>query len=518
MNPMQAKTDSVTNTLLRLASIALVAGLLLSFVFQPASAWLSLILATWFIGTQRPARGLALLILIDFIPRLLSHWGQFTPNVPIYLLWMAAATGLSIFPLALHRLVSPRLPGVFSTLPLALAGSVCQALGQAVLPAEVFNLISLARTQTGNPPILQIGAVLGSSAIVFLMYWFAALLNWMWDYDFQPAKIAWGARLAGVVYGAALGYGALALAMSSPLPTELPSGSGLVWAGLVAGTGLSAWAFLRHGKVQRAWQEKPEVVALLRSPVSGAPLKVATEGHQEALVSKAGEKFPIRNGIPTLLRTEEFTGSNKQYNQLYEMIGGFYDSTQKFVAALIYGGMDHIFLSYLYPLEIKPGDLVLETSVGTGLNYKYLPRGVKLFGLDLSPEMLVNCQANLQRWELEAELFHGNAENLPFVDNSFDVVYHVGGINFFTDKARAIREMIRVAKPGSLILIADEMEKHVQDTYERMPITSRFFKNRSEAVSVPVDLIPPEMQAICQEIVWNGRFYLLTFRKPAQAR
>ena len=205
---MQTKTDAIANTLLRLASIALVAGLLLSFIFQPAGAWLSLLLATWFIGTQRPARGLALLVLIDFIPRLLSHWGQFTPNVPVYLLWMAAATGLSVFPLALHRLVSPRLSGVLSTLPLALAGVVCQALGQAVLPAEVFNLISLARTQAGNPLILQIGAALGASAIVFLMYWFAALFNWMWDYDFRPAKIARGAGLAGVVYGAALVYGA----------------------------------------------------------------------------------------------------------------------------------------------------------------------------------------------------------------------------------------------------------------------------------------------------------------------
>jgi len=45
--------------------------------------------------------------------------------------------------------------------------------------------------------------------------------------------------------------------------------------------------------------------------------------------------------------------------------------------------------------------------VGTGLNYKYLPRDVKLFGLDLSEEMLTACQANLRRWEMDADLFLG---------------------------------------------------------------------------------------------------------------
>jgi ubiquinone/menaquinone biosynthesis C-methylase UbiE len=94
-------------------------------------------------------------------------------------------------------------------------------------------------------------------------------------------------------------------------------------------------------------------------------------------------------------------------------------------------------------LEVKPGDSVLETSVGTGLNFRYLPAGVKLSGLDLSPEMLSACQTNLRRWGMDADLYLGNAESLPFADSSFDVVFHVGGISFFNDQAKAIREMMR---------------------------------------------------------------------------
>ena len=90
---------------------------------------------------------------------------------------------------------------------------------------------------------------------------------------------------------------------------------------------------------------------------------------------------------------------------------------------------------------------------------------------------------------MDADLFLGNVETLPFVDASFDVVFHVGGINFFNDRAQAIREMIRVAKPGSLLLIADESEKHVKEVYEKG--LGSFYKNRKEPVSAPISLVPP---------------------------
>lgn len=95
------------------------------------------------------------------------------------------------------------------------------------------------------------------------------------------------------------------------------------------------------------------------------------------------------------------------------------------------------------------------------------------------------------------------------------MVFHVGGINFFSDRAQAIHEMIRVAKPGNRILIADETEEHVKETYERMPIASRYFKGRKEAVAAPIDLVPPQMREIHLESLLNDRFYALTFRKPA---
>jgi ubiquinone/menaquinone biosynthesis C-methylase UbiE len=287
------------------------------------------------------------------------------------------------------------------------------------------------------------------------------------------------------------------------------------WSCLGAALALSVWTFFRPFK-EKSWAERPETVARLQSPFTGEPLHVVSEHGREALVSSSGECFPVRYGIPAFLKPEDLTGDNLKYNHMYETIGGFYDDTQRIFCAL--GGFDRdtFFLGHLRLLEVKPGDSVLETSVGTGLNFKYLPRGVKLSGLDLSPEMLINCQANLRRWELDANLYLGNAESLPFADSSFDVVYHVGGINFFNDRAKAIREMIRVAKPGSLLLISDETEKHVKSVYEKQP--GGLFKNRKKPVSTPIDLVPREMQEIHFEEMMKGNAYALTFRKPAAVR
>ena len=65
------------------------------------------------------------------------------------------------------------------------------------------------------------------------------------------------------------------------------------------------------------------------------------------------------------------------------------------------------------------------------------------------------------------------AERLPFKVESFDCVFHVGGINFFTDKARAIKEMIWVAKSGTKIVIVDETERTIRENYQRTNFNAR---------------------------------------------
>jgi ubiquinone/menaquinone biosynthesis C-methylase UbiE len=92
-------------------------------------------------------------------------------------------------------------------------------------------------------------------------------------------------------------------------------------------------------------------------------------------------------------------------------------------------------------------------------------------------------------------------------------VFHFGGINFFNDKAAAIREMIRVAKPGTKFIIGDENEE-LAKKYENLPVTGEFYSNRQQAISAPVDLLPPEMQEVKVKDLAGGDLYCLSFRKP----
>lgn len=86
------------------------------------------------------------------------------------------------------------------------------------------------------------------------------------------------------------------------------------------------------------------------------------------------------------------------------------------------------------------------------------PGKVEVYGLDISLGQLHHCQAFCRKRGLEAELFPGTAEALPFKEDAFEATFHIGGINFFGDRKAAIDEMVRVARPGTKVAIADERE------------------------------------------------------------
>ena len=116
-----------------------------------------------------------------------------------------------------------------------------------------------------------------------------------------------------------------------------------------------------------------------------------------------------------------------------------------------------------------------------------------------------------QRRRLPLHLCQANAEALPFRDESFDAVFHVGGINLFSDREAAIREMVRVARPGAPLLIADETER-VARRYQHLPFFGTPFRGREEIVP-PVDLLPPNVTDVALADVRRGSLYCLTFCK-----
>jgi len=205
---------------------------------------------------------------------------------------------------------------------------------------------------------------------------------------------------------------------------------------------------------------------------------------------------------------------NKKYRKLYDRIAPIYDLTTRAYAYFRSGGEEERRSEYLSELEIKDEDKVLEVSIGTGANLRYLPRAAQFFGVDISRGMLKQCKKKLSRLALDAPLLLSAAEALPFRGQVFDVVYHVGGINFFDDKTAAIAEMTRVAKLGTKIMIVDETEK-IAKAYERSLGAGPFYKDRDQTIAAPIDFVPTEMVDVHVKEVCGGELYCLTFRKPA---
>ncbi len=227
------------------------------------------------------------------------------------------------------------------------------------------------------------------------------------------------------------------------------------------------------------------------------------------------ERFPVIGGIPIMLREQEVEGLNRLYQRRYDSLSPFYDFFMTTVARLVRA--DAVFGEITEAMDVRSGDRVLETSVGTGRQIKsIIDHGMaadQFVGLDISMGMLRKCQRNMRNWRHPLDLVQGNAEFLPFADDTFDVVLHIGGINFFNDKERAILEMVRVARPGARLYIGDETEKQLQ---EQPSLINRFYqKPDAGTYASPVDLVPDTMEKIDNRELWDGKMYLISFQKPA---
>jgi ubiquinone/menaquinone biosynthesis C-methylase UbiE/uncharacterized protein YbaR (Trm112 family) len=225
--------------------------------------------------------------------------------------------------------------------------------------------------------------------------------------------------------------------------------------------------------------------------------------------------FPIRQGMPHFIQENELEGLNRTFAHLYDRFSWIYTGFSK-VGFRLLGTSDSEARHELVD-RLEPNGKVLEVSIGPGINLPYLlevPSVNQVLGLDISIGQLNRCRVLIRRKGWPVDLFLGNGEELPFRDNSFDSVFHVGGINFFDHKQKAIDEMIRVAKPGTKIIICDENESGAGWYEKFLPGFKSAFHGQREAVIAPIRFVPESMLEIKLEDIWNGFMYCLEFRKP----
>jgi len=98
---------------------------------------------------------------------------------------------------------------------------------------------------------------------------------------------------------------------------------------------------------------------------------------------------------------------------------------------------------------------VLEIGVGVGTDHLELAKaGAILTGIDITPKSIELTKKNLELHGYKSNLLVADAENLPFEDNSFDVVYSFGVLHHVPDTQKAIHEVYRVLKPNDKAIIA----------------------------------------------------------------
>ncbi|TXD33595.1 bifunctional demethylmenaquinone methyltransferase/2-methoxy-6-polyprenyl-1,4-benzoquinol methylase UbiE [Lujinxingia vulgaris] len=114
-------------------------------------------------------------------------------------------------------------------------------------------------------------------------------------------------------------------------------------------------------------------------------------------------------------------------------------------------------------LKLPEGARFLDLATGTAdlaIASAKRHRDLQVVGLDPSAEMLANGRVKVSKANLDGrvELVLGDAQDLPFEDDSFDGVAISFGIRNVPDRRKALQEMNRVARPGGRIVILELSE------------------------------------------------------------
>jgi ubiquinone/menaquinone biosynthesis C-methylase UbiE len=247
---------------------------------------------------------------------------------------------------------------------------------------------------------------------------------------------------------------------------------------------------------------------IIRCPETGELLELKNN----AFCRSDGKEYPIKNGILSIVHPQDIGGEDAKMNKFYNWLAPLYDFNERVIGKLFTGvdiakGRENI----ISLIGLKSGMKILEVSPGPGVFQPYLRQLIQTNGdivsLDLSMGMLRQCQ--LKNKDLNIQLVHGNAQYLPFADNSFDALFHFGGVNLFNEPQKAISEFIRVVKKQGIVSWGDEgFSKNYPNNFRRKMLSKMnpgFIKARP--------LIPENVTDVNEFAVYEGMAYLVVGRK-----
>lgn len=113
-------------------------------------------------------------------------------------------------------------------------------------------------------------------------------------------------------------------------------------------------------------------------------------------------------------------------------------------------------LEFLSRISIEPGMRILDVASGAGqISIPAARAGAKVTGIDIASNLIEQARARAQAEGLDAHFDEGDAEMLPYEDNSFDVVISLIGAMFAPRPELVAAELKRVCRPGGRIIMAN---------------------------------------------------------------
>ena len=138
---------------------------------------------------------------------------------------------------------------------------------------------------------------------------------------------------------------------------------------------------------------------------------------------------------------------------------------------------------------------------------KVLGSSAEIVAVDLSINMLRQCRQHHAGEHVE--LVRANAMHLPFSDNSFDALFHFGGVNLFNDPNLALREFVRVVRKGGVVAWGDE---EMSDSFSH-PVGRRILPRLNPGFRKTPPPPPVGTVEAAKHIVYDGLGYLVIATK-----
>lgn len=146
----------------------------------------------------------------------------------------------------------------------------------------------------------------------------------------------------------------------------------------------------------------------------------------------------------------------EKIKQMFASVAHKYDKANSVLSL----GIHHMWRKSVVKFSgARPGMSVLDCATGTGdlaIEFKKTVGAEgKVIGLDFCKEMLDFAPQKAKAQNLEIEFVQGDVMNLPYPDNTFDIVSISFGIRNVSDTLKGLTEMARVLKPGGKIMVLE---------------------------------------------------------------